>query len=179
MKVLKQLLDELKHPSETMFVGVGNILKGDDGVGSFVLKKLIDTYGEELPNGAKLLDAGIGLENALGKIINSRPRAVVFVDAVGPQQTVPYDIVVLSQQEVLDNTFSTHNISLATVIKYLSLRLQEEFGVNPEFFIVGIKSLKIGFAECMSEEVLERAEEVSQEIARWAEERTKRCTNSE
>jgi len=56
-------------------VGVGNALRGDDGLGPAVVARL---HGSR----AHAINAGIVPENFLGVLIETRPDVVLFVDAL-------------------------------------------------------------------------------------------------
>jgi len=60
---------------KTVIVGIGNIMKGDDGAGPSVIEKIQGKVK------ALCIDAGTAPENYLGKIIKENPDTVLFVDA--------------------------------------------------------------------------------------------------
>lgn len=68
-------IEELCAHHRVTVVGVGNELRGDDGVGPFVARRL----AAEHPGRA--VDAGCVPENHLGVILATIPELVLFVDA--------------------------------------------------------------------------------------------------
>jgi hydrogenase 3 maturation protease len=59
-------------------IGVGNRMRGDDGVGSVIAERL-----QELAKGSLLvIDAETVPENYLGVLLDSKPEVALFVDAV-------------------------------------------------------------------------------------------------
>ncbi len=162
------LLKNIVVPEKTLFIGIGNILRTDDGVGSIIISSLKNKYGDCLPNKVKLLDAGINIENLLSQIINFGPKTVVFFDAIRPNNKfLDKEIVVLPKEKLQNTTFSTHNISLATTIEYLNFQINEKFNFQPEFYVVGIKVFNINFAQKISEKVLSYIKAILSEIEAW------------
>ena len=70
-------VDEPRHPAcEVLVVGCGNLLRGDDGAGPVLIRRLWET---SLPDGARLVDGGTaGMEVAFQM---RGARRVVLVDA--------------------------------------------------------------------------------------------------
>jgi len=119
------LQDKIK--GQTLIVGVGNTLRGDDGLGPFLVQHL---------NGkvkADLLDAGEVPESYVGRIIDSQPDTIIVVDAVEMQEC-PGTVAVIEIDELEKVSWSTHRLSLALFMKYL----QEQTGSN--VFLVGVQS---------------------------------------
>lgn len=96
-------------------VGVGNRMRGDDGVGPRVIDaRRSETRGD-------WIDAGIAPENYLEPIVRSNPDVVLIVDAVA-FGGFPGECRLIESSE-LDTTFvSTHVGSLSVLSDYLSAR---------------------------------------------------------
>jgi len=63
--------------SKTLIVGVGNLLKGDDGVGPLICQQL-----QREKVSAELIDAGVAPENYIEPIIKRSPENLVIIDAI-------------------------------------------------------------------------------------------------
>lgn len=112
----------------TVLVGIGNPIRGDDGVGPALIATL-DGRTEAL-----CVDAGESPENVLGVIARHDPALVVFVDAAFLGLT-PGAVRVLRDEEILDAGLTTHTISPALLMGYLRARTHAEVvlvAVQPE-----------------------------------------------
>ena len=71
-----------------LFVGVGNVLKSDDGVGVYICKQIV-------PNNFILtLNVEMSIENYIGKIEKINPDLVIIIDSVDFNQNAGfYDLV--------------------------------------------------------------------------------------
>ena len=106
----EQLLKDIRpYPlSRTVFVGLGNRSRGDDGAGLLlvnVLKK------QPVLKNARFLNAGTNPENFLEEILKNDPQLVIFVDASwwGGR---PGEISWIAADEIANNQFSTHAYSM-------------------------------------------------------------------
>jgi len=98
---------------KTVIVGMGNDMRGDDGFGPIVARRLQGRLR------ADVIDAGTAPENYLGRIAALEPETVLIVDAVDFDGQ-PGDIVLLEPNELVTTSFSTHMPSLALLESYLS-----------------------------------------------------------
>ena len=73
--VLKQL--KKLRGSKTVIVGIGNILKGDDGVGPLICQQL---HNNQIC--AELIDAGTVPENYIQPIVRKAPQNLIVIDAI-------------------------------------------------------------------------------------------------
>ena len=69
-------LDILKRSpaTHTTLVGIGNSLRSDDGVGSILAQRLAGRLS------VNVFDAGMAVENHLGRILRDTPALIVFID---------------------------------------------------------------------------------------------------
>ncbi|WP_407392322.1 hydrogenase maturation peptidase HycI [Methanobrevibacter sp.] len=97
-------------------MGVGNELKSDDGVGPFIIRKLID---EGIENDKILLiNAETVPENFTGKIRKENPSHVIIVDAC-LMNCEPGEIRIVDKNDFANIGISTHSMSLSYFVKYL------------------------------------------------------------
>ena len=114
-------------------VGVGNVLKGDDGAGP-ALVALLASRGARFP----YVDASMVPENYGGWVVKQGLNAVVFVDAVdfggapGEWRVIPFG-------DLMHSASSTHRLSLHFLIRYLT----EQWKGEPLLVGVQPKSLKL------------------------------------
>jgi hydrogenase maturation protease len=128
-------LDELLSGNDRkiLFVGIGNLLRQDDGIGVYVSTRI-----KERDN-IKVLTAEASIENYIGKINSVEHDTLVIIDCVDMKKT-PGSFELMPVARVMDMTFNTHNISLK--------RLSEFF--RNEVLILAIQPEKIGFGENIS-----------------------------
>jgi hydrogenase 3 maturation protease len=133
-------------------VGVGNVLKGDDGAGP-ALVALLAARGAAFP----LVDACEVPENYGGWVAKQSLEAVVFVDAVD-FGGAPGEWRLIRIEELMHSASSTHRLSLHFLIHYLTEHWKGEAilaGVQP-------KSMKLG--EGLSSEVARGVEALSEAL---------------
>lgn len=134
-------LAELLKGKKVIIVGVGNRLRGDDGVGSVVAEQL---QAFASPN-AIVIDAETVPENYLGVLLDAKPDVVLFIDAVdfggkvGEWVLVPISVLG-------DKAPSTHTVSLKLLGQIL-----ESNGVDS--WLLAVQPGQIGFGASMSETV--------------------------
>lgn len=130
-KELNELLSQ--NDKKILFVGIGNILKKDDGAGVYISGKIKNNLN------IKSLTVETSIENYIGKINSLNPDILILIDCVDFNlKAGTAKLLTLSQ--IHDMTFNTHNISLK--------RLAEFF--NMPVFILGIQPEIIGFGENIS-----------------------------
>jgi len=138
---------------KVLVMGIGNLLKGDDGVGPHFIQKIKDQRSK-LKTKVELLDAGTAPENFTGKIKQFKPDTLLIVDAVdfGGQ---PGEVKIFGMKDFGAQSFSTHNISLSTFVKYLKENLPKL-----KVLVMGIQPKQVGYGEGLSEEVERKVEEL-------------------
>lgn len=129
--LLKKLVSEADK--KKLFVGIGNVLKCDDGAGVYISNRIV-------PAGdICVLTVETSIENYIGKINSLDPDILILIDAVDMGAS-PGTVKTLSINQIQDMTFNTHNISLARFSDFFKM----------EIFIVGIQPEKIEFGENIS-----------------------------
>lgn len=123
-------------------IGIGNPLRKDDGIGIYLLDKLIKRK-EEFSENIDFIDGGTGGINLLHDF--SDFDTIVIVDAVNFGGK-PGDFKWFQPEDVHSNKisfdFSTHDNNFLKVIQ-LSKNIDKKpksffiFGVQPEFFSIG------------------------------------------
>ncbi len=116
-----------------LFVGIGNLLRQDDGIGVYISTRIKER------NNIKVITAEVSIENYVGKINSVEHDTLVIIDCVDMQKT-PGSFDLIPVARVQDMTFNTHNISLK--------RLSEFF--RNEILLLAIQPEKVGFGENLS-----------------------------
>ena len=132
---------------KTVIVGIGNIIKGDDGFGPALIKKLDGKIK------AVCIDAGLTPENYAGRITKQNPDTILLVDAV--HLDLPggrYEI--LKPEDILKSGFTTHDISPRMFIEYL------ESQTRARIFLLGVQPQNISLGDEMSDSVKMALEEI-------------------
>ncbi|MBN2352931.1 MAG: hydrogenase 3 maturation endopeptidase HyCI [Spirochaetales bacterium] len=134
----------------TAVVGVGNTLRGDDGIGPELVRRLTGAVH------FALFDAGTTPENQLGPVIRAAPETVLIVDALhfGGR---PGDIRIFKPEEPGVAAFTTHSLNLEFYTRSLKDR-----GVA-EIVIVGIQPAAVDFSGALSppvQQALDKLEKI-------------------
>lgn len=123
-----------------LFVGIGNILKNDDGIGVYISNRIKESES------IKKITVEVSIENYLGKISSLNPDVLVLVDCVAfGKDAGHYEL--LPAEKVMDFTINTHNISLKKISELFKMPV----------YILGIQPKRVDFGEDLSEAVLETA----------------------
>ena len=142
---IKDLL--LKNDKKILFVGIGNILKKDDGAGVYISSGITRKANREV------LTVEVSLENYIGKINSINPDILVLIDCV-EMGSAPGTIKIMSVSKIDDLTFNTHNISLKRISEFFSMPV----------YVLGIQPEKIDFGENISYLVKNVADRIINQI---------------
>ncbi len=131
--------------SKTLVIGVGNPFRGDDGIGSAIIKSLRAENSQDFvlvdggTDGLALLDQLAEYEKAI--IID----AVQMLEAPGVVKSfTPAEAKIKIKSDVL----STHGFGLAEMLK-----LADELNIKTKITIIGIQPKNIDFGEGLSDEI--------------------------
>jgi len=157
---MKSVLKEILK-GKIVIVGVGNLLRGDDGFGPALIEKLKKNFEEGGDRQFKsipiLIDAGNAPENYTGKIVREKPDTILIIDAIHlGRKTGEYEV--LSKSAIAETGLSTHNISLNMFIEFL------ENETKANIYILGVQPENVNFGQEMSENVKKAVEELSRLI---------------
>jgi hydrogenase maturation protease len=138
---LKKIL-ELKD-RKILFVGIGNVLKKDDGVGVYISSRIKNSPG------ISGLTVEVSIENYIGKINSLEPDLLILIDCVD-MRIAPGNSKLMSINKIQDLTFNTHNISLNRLSDFFKMKV----------YLLGIQPEKIDFGENLSYLVEEEANKI-------------------
>ncbi|XRP96490.1 hydrogenase maturation peptidase HycI [Methanocaldococcus sp. 16A] len=145
------LLDKLKGCKKLVIMGIGNELKGDDAVGIYVIKKLMEYFKidkeRELVNikNLYLINAGTVPDFFTDVLKEINPTHILIIDCALMDKDVG-EVKIIKEDEIINYSFSTHTLPLSIIVKYL-----KKF-INTEIIILGIQPKIIDFCP-ISEEV--------------------------
>lgn len=143
----KEIKDELKArlKGKVVILGIGNPLKGDDGFGPELVKRLKGRVS------AALIDGGTAPESYLEVIANLKPDTIMVVDAVHFDGS-PGELRLLSSKDIFSAGLSTHNLSPKVLMDFLNQRC------SADVFMLAVQPKLIEFGAEMSGEVKRKVE---------------------
>ena len=149
MSLLMNFKDFIKElspykPGEIVFVGLGNELCGDDAAGLLFLDKLKDSTHFI---GSDFIKAYTNPENYLHKVIDSKARVVVIIDAARCGGRAG-EISWIDPHDIKYTSISTHAFSIKLLEKYLLNHRMFEFKY------LGIEPLSTNHGDFLSSQVL-------------------------
>lgn len=142
-----ELQDLLMNVKSLLFIGVGNVLKQDDGVGVVISRQI-----KEGPN-IQSLAVEVSIENYIGKINSMKPGKMVIIDCMELGEE-PGACRILALDQVEDLTFNTHNISLG--------RMGDFF--HYPTYVLGIQPQSIEFGDKLTAPVQQTAKQIIDQI---------------
>jgi len=145
-----------------LVAGVGNILRGDDGLGPYVVRSLVEEgYRVE---GVELMDYGERLYDLM--LVMGSYDAVIVVDAVdvGGDPGSLY-LIEPGKDEVPRGSIDLHGVSLGDIVA-----LAGRLGMLPgRLYIVGCQPLSVGMGVGLSPVVTDCAERAKAKVKELVE----------
>ncbi len=132
MQLLREQLASLRK-GRKVYMGIGNILRGDDGIGPELIARLSE-------NGHLTVDAGTVPESHVRSVSRLKPDTVIIVDAVHLDRE-PGTVELLDRNDIKGGIgFTTHSLSPVLVME----RLEEETGAEVLMLAIQPGSIKFG-----------------------------------
>ena len=146
MSILKDLFKD-----KVVIIGIGNILRTDDGFGPMLIKKLRGRVK------SVCIDTGTTPENYADKIIKEKPGVILLVDAVDlGLEAGKYKI--LEKSDILKSGFTTHDLSPRLFMEYL----EKETGAR--IYMLGVQPKDISFGDEMSYDLRQTLKDLEKTI---------------
>ncbi len=123
---------------KVLFVGIGNLLRRDDGAGVFISTRIRESEN------VRVITAEASIENYIGKINSTEHDLLVLIDCADMKRP-PGTWDLIPPEQVNDLTFNTHNISLKKLSGFF----------RKEVLILAIQPESVAFGENLSYIVLE------------------------
>ena len=136
---LFQQLNKLRG-TKTVIIGIGNTLKGDDGVGPLVCQQL---KGKVC---AELIDTGSVPENYIQPIIKKTPQNLLIIDAADFGASAG-TINIFKPEQLNSFVFSTHTLSPHLFIDTLRQN------IKVDVYLVGIQPAQTQLGQSVSGQV--------------------------
>lgn len=130
-----------------LFVGLGNVLHRDDGVGVYLALRIHENKH------IRVLNAEISIENYLGKINAIHPDYLILLDSVIFNRQPGY-CQLIPVEKLMDYTTNTHNLSLRKISEF----------IHAETYILGIQPATVSFGEGLTSPVKRKADRIIKEI---------------
>jgi hydrogenase 3 maturation protease len=152
-QALQNLLGQLGplNPAETVIVGIGNALKGDDGAGPKVCGVLKDKLT------AKVIDAGTAPENYIGKIVRMAPEKMLIIDAIDFGAS-PGTVKLFGKDDLQQFTLSTHCLSPHLFVEAITSE------TDTEVFFIGIQPANLQLGQDLSKQVADAVTDLAEGI---------------
>ncbi len=157
---MDDLIELLKGCKKLVIMGVGNELKGDDAIGVYVIKRLMNYFIENnnLNNeilkikNLYLINAGTVPDFYTDILKEIKPTHIIIIDCALMNE-MPGKVKIIKEDEIINYSLSTHTLPISFIIKYL-----KNF-VNFDVIIIGIQPKVIDFCP-MSKEVIESGDKL-------------------
>ena len=120
--------------SATVIVGIGNVLKSDDGAGPLVCEQLASAKIS-----AELIDAGTVPENYIQSIIKKAPQNLLIIDAID-FGAFPGTIRIFTPEQLNSFVLSTHTLSPRLFVDMIRKHIEVDvyfIGIQPEQIQLG------------------------------------------
>lgn len=128
-----------------ILMGIGNTLRGDDGIGSIIAGNFKDDDWLSI-------DCGVAPENFTSIIKKNKPHLVVLIDVVEMDLT-PGEFRIIPPEKINTMHLTTHSISLSFLIAYLK-------NFAREIIFIGIQPKLIDYSTSISHKVFKSSEEI-------------------
>lgn len=151
----KRLFEQLRkfRGSRTLIVGIGNILKGDDGAGPLVCEQL-----GRAKVCADLIDAGTVPENYIQPIIKKAPQNLLVIDAIDFGAS-PGKIRIFEPEQLNSHAISTHTLSPRLFVDMVCQN------IKLDVYFVGVQPAQIQLGQSVSPQVSQAIQQLSQVLA--------------
>lgn len=149
--ILEKVASCIKECSLCLLVGIGNSMRGDDGVGPYIVSKLIES------DKLKLLNVGEHPERMVDVALSLQPDFLIIVDAADVG-VAPGMLLEIAEASLRQNAFSTHRIPINVVTQVI----KED--CSTEILIIGIQPNNMELGTSLSVEVEGAADILLEEV---------------
>jgi hydrogenase maturation protease len=129
-----EFYDYLSNFNRVVIVGLGNLNRGDDGTGLYLLHKL-----QEKPKLDSILfiEAERTPENHLDEIVANHPELVIFVDVI--RNLKQNTIQLLDATSIEQKGFTTHSYSITLIEQYLN-----NYNIKTRYLAIPVQEIGTG-----------------------------------
>jgi hydrogenase 3 maturation protease len=129
-----------------ILMGIGNTLRGDDGIGSIIAQNFKD-------HDWLSIDCGVVPENFTSTIKKNKPNLIVLIDAV-EMDIKSGEFRIISPDRISALHLTTHSMPLSFLISYL-----KEF--TQKLIFIGIQPEIIDYSNSVNPKLLKSSEEIT------------------
>lgn len=144
------------NPAKNIVITVGNPLRSDDGIGSYIASNL------QSIKSLQVFDAGFSPENIIEDVVREKPEKIIFIDAADFSGK-PGEVRVINRQNLLEKSISTHTVPLIVIASILKK------DTNADIYFIGIQPVTLTFGERLSPEVKHAADNIINVIKKGIE----------
>jgi len=144
----KPLRGKLRN-KKTLIVGIGSLLKGDDGAGPIVCQRLRDANVS-----AETIDAGTAPENYFQAIIRKNPESLLVIDAIDFGAS-PGTIEVFRPEQLTSFVISTHSLSPHLFVDMVCREIEVDV------YFIGIQPAQTQLGQAVSSQMRHAIQELS------------------
>ena len=166
-EIKSKIIDFLENASSIIILGIGNDIRGDDGVGPYIINRLINLkedisnnnvsnhvnidaaiennksndFSKNVDENIHLINGGTVPENFTGLIKKINPSHIIIIDA-SIMNKEPGQIEIYHKENISNVSISTHSMSLSYLVKYLELENQFELifiGIEPKIMDLSLE----------------------------------------
>ena len=152
---MTKIVEDLRDEKPMAIIGLGNMLRRDDGVGVYVASKLKNFLGGI--RGVEVIVAEDRVDYAAKELERINPGLIIVIDAM-EFHGIPGEIRVLRLEDVEEPYAYTHRIPMKTIFKLM--------GIEAPTYVVGIQVASRDFGEGLSGEVKAAGDEVVEFLAK-------------
>ena len=146
---LTRIIEDLRDEKPMTIIGLGNMLRRDDGVGVYVASKLKSLLRGV--RGVEVIVAEDRVDYAAKELERINPSLIIVIDAM-EFHGIPGEIRVLRLEDVEEPYAYTHRIPMKTIFKLM--------GIEAPTYVIGIQVASRDFGEGLSGEVKAAGDEV-------------------
>lgn len=166
-EIKSKIIDFLEDASSLIILGIGNDIRGDDGVGPYIINRIINLkedvsnnnisnnvdmdaaiennksndFSKNMEENIHLINGGTVPENFTGLIKKINPSHIIIIDA-SIMNKKPGQIEIYLKENISNVSISTHSMSLSYMVKYLELENQFELifiGIEPKIMDLSLE----------------------------------------
>ncbi len=149
---IKAFINEMPVGGKIAFMGVGSVLKGDDGAGMYFAKRLSKLVNRR---DVLILKGSTAPENLTGVIKSFKPDVFYIIDAAFMGLSAG-EVQVIKNEDINSASFSTHMLPLFMTLDYI------EAEIGCDTVCLGIQAQSTQLGEPVSEKVKQAAQSLAQ-----------------
>ena len=148
---LRKVVENIRGGKTIAIVGLGNVLRRDDGIGVYVASKLKNLLRNV--SGVEVILAEDRVDYAAKELEELKPGLIIVIDAM-EFHGKPGEVRVVRLEDVEEPYAYTHRIPMKTIFKLT--------GIEVPTYVLGIQVVSREFGEGLSEEVKAAGDELAE-----------------